>query len=203
MLQKDTSAALSERQRRMIDEAEKSCARLADLIGELSDLSKLDAGTAAVKTEEFDIFELVAEVAHEIHEGRDREVQLNTRGPTSGGRITGDRTRLKTALAFIVRAVVREQPAATTVVVQSTRAMRDGRAVASVTVAPEADLSRARESEPVSFDDARGGLGLGLPIARRVFDRHGGRVWSALPDQGVELPLGSRGAIVASLPLSE
>jgi signal transduction histidine kinase len=72
-----------------------------------------------------------------------------------------------------------------------------------VTVAPEPDLERALASQPGSFDEARGGLGLGLPIARRVFDRHGGRLWSALPDQGVELPLGSRGAIVASLPLSE
>jgi signal transduction histidine kinase len=203
MLQKDTSAELSERQRRMIDEAEKSCARLALLIGELSDLSKLDAGTAAVKTEQFDIFQLVSEVAQEIHEGQDREVQLEMRGPTSGGGITGDRARLKSALAVIVRAVVREQPAATTVVVESRRAVREGRSVACVTIAPEPDLERALESHPVSFDDGRGGLGLGLPIARRVFDRHGGRVWSAVPDQGVELPVGSRGAIVASLPLSE
>jgi nitrogen fixation/metabolism regulation signal transduction histidine kinase len=111
--------------------------------------------------------------------------------------------RLKTALAVIVRAVVREQPAATMVVVESRRAMHEGQPMACVTVAPEPDLARALESQPVSFDDARGGLGLGLPIARRVFDRHGGRVWSALPDEGVELPIGSRGAIVASLPLSE
>jgi signal transduction histidine kinase len=203
MLQKDTSAELSERHRRMIDEAEKSCGRLAALIGELSELSKLDAGTAAVKTERFDIFQLVVEVAQEIHEGQEREVQLDRRGPTSGGEITGDRARLKTAFEVIVRAVVREQPASTRVVVETRHIMREGRPVACVTVAPEPDLQRALESDPVSFDDARGGLGLGLPIARRVFDRHGGRVWSALPDKGVELPVGSRGAIVASLPLSE
>jgi two-component system sensor histidine kinase ArlS len=203
MLQKDTSAELSERQRRMIDEAEKSCARLAVLIGELSDLSKLDSGTAAITTERFDIFQLVVEVAREVHDGQDREIHLDTRGPASGGQITGDRTRLKTAFAVIVRAVVREQPASTRVIVESRRATRDGRPVACVTVAPEADLQRALDSSPVSFDDARGGLGLGLPIARRIFDRHGGRVWSALPDEGIELPVGSRGAIVASLPLSE
>jgi len=203
MLQKDTSAELSERQRRMIDEAEKSCARLAALIGELSELSKLDAGTAAVKTEEFDIFQLVAEVAHQLHDTQDRQVQLDMRGPSSGGQMTGDRTRLKTAFDVIMRAVVREQPSATTVIVESRRALRDGRPVAWVTVAPEPDLARALASRPASFDDVRGGLGLALPIARRVIDRHGGRIWSALPEEGVELPVGSRGAIVASLPLSE
>jgi signal transduction histidine kinase len=203
MLQKDTSAELSERQRRMIDEAEKSCARLAALIGELSELSKLDAGTAAVKTERFDIFQLVVEVAQPFQDDQDRQVRVDTRGPAAGGQMTGDRTRLKNAFEVIVRAVVREQPAATTVVVESRLAKQDGRPFAYVTVAPEPDLDRALASQPVSFDDGRGGLGLALPIARRVIDRHGGRIWSALPDEGVELPVGSRGAIVASLPLSE
>ena len=43
MLQRDTDAPLSERQRRMIDEAERSCQRLVALIGELSEIQKLDA----------------------------------------------------------------------------------------------------------------------------------------------------------------
>ena len=47
----------------MVDEAEKSCVRLIDLLAELSDLGKLDAGTAAVKTEAFDVFELLRSVA--------------------------------------------------------------------------------------------------------------------------------------------
>jgi signal transduction histidine kinase len=203
MLQKDTSAELSERQRRMIDEAEKSCSRLATLLGELSELSKLDAGTAATKIERFDLFQLVAEVAHGIREGQDRDVQLDHRGPSTGAQLSGDRMRLKTALEVIMRAVVREQPASTRVIVDSRQEVRNGRPAVCVTVAPEADLARALGSQPGSFDDARGGLGLGLPIARRVIDRHGGELWSALPAEGVELPLGSRGAIVASLPLSE
>ena len=39
MLQRDTAMPLSERQRKMIDEAEKSCARLVALIAELSEIS--------------------------------------------------------------------------------------------------------------------------------------------------------------------
>src|SRR5262249_33965089 len=44
MLQRDTDAQLSERQRKMIDEAERSCARLVAIVAEMSDIAKLDAG---------------------------------------------------------------------------------------------------------------------------------------------------------------
>ena len=43
MLQRDADVPLSQRQRRMIDEAERSCQRLVALIGELSEIQKLDA----------------------------------------------------------------------------------------------------------------------------------------------------------------
>ena len=46
MLQRDSDQPLSDRQRKMIDEAEKSCARLVALIAELSEISKLDVATA-------------------------------------------------------------------------------------------------------------------------------------------------------------
>ena len=56
MLQRDANEQLSDRQRKMIDEAEKSCARLVSLISELSEISKLDSGTAPFKDEPIDLF---------------------------------------------------------------------------------------------------------------------------------------------------
>ena len=47
MLQRDADTPLSERQRRMIDEAERSCQRLVALIAELSEIQKLDADLIA------------------------------------------------------------------------------------------------------------------------------------------------------------
>src|SRR5437899_3493487 len=44
MLQRDTDSALTDRQRKMVDEAEKSCARMVALIAEMSEVSKSDAG---------------------------------------------------------------------------------------------------------------------------------------------------------------
>src|SRR5438067_9006185 len=63
MLQRDTESAMSERQRKMIDEAEKSCARLVDLIAEMSELAKLDAGLVTLGRDRLDLFSLVKDVA--------------------------------------------------------------------------------------------------------------------------------------------
>ena len=56
MLQRDTESPLSERQRKMIDEAEKSCVRLVALIAELSELSKLDAGQVTLARQSLTCF---------------------------------------------------------------------------------------------------------------------------------------------------
>ena len=79
MLQRDGDG-LSERHRKMVDEAEKSCARLVGLISELSDIGKLDSGLLPLNRERLDLFSLVADVAEHVQEGRDREVRLEVRG---------------------------------------------------------------------------------------------------------------------------
>lgn len=202
MLLNDTAAPLNERQRRMISEAEKACGRLVDMLGELSDVGKLDAGTAAIKDERFDLFALVHEVTGRVHEPLDREVGLVSRGRAVGGDFHGDRARIGAMLTVVIRAVVREQPAATTVIVDAQPITRDGRPFARIVVSPEPDLERAAGTTPVEFDDRRGGLGLGLPLARRVVSRYGGHIWSPAPPEGEPLPIGSRGAIVILLPLA-
>src|SRR4051812_11403389 len=93
MLQRDSDGSLSERERKMIDAAARSCGRIAELINEMSDISKLDGGTAAVRLETFDLFAVVQEVAEGVVEGRDREVRLEVRGDAAGAPIAGDLAR--------------------------------------------------------------------------------------------------------------
>lgn len=202
MLLNDTTAPINDRQRRMLGEAEKACGRLVEMLGELSDVGKMDAGTAAVKEDRFDLFELVKTVAGSVHEPLDREVNLEARGNATGA-FHGDRARIAALLTVVIRAVVREQPGSTTVIVDAQRVNREGRHFARIVVSPEPDLTRASATAPAEFDDRRGGLGLGLPLARRVVAHYGGHIWSPVAPEDQLLPIGSRGAIVILLPLAD
>jgi signal transduction histidine kinase len=48
MLLKDRAGPVTDQQRRLLEEAEKSCARLSALLAEMSDLGALESGTATV-----------------------------------------------------------------------------------------------------------------------------------------------------------
>jgi signal transduction histidine kinase len=199
MLQRDTESPLSERQRKMIDEAEKSCARLVGLIAELSDVSKLDSGQVRFARQPLDLFVLVGEVAGLVHGPSDREIILEVRGPTEGAAMTGDIPRFRTAFDAIFRAILREKIGATRVVAQRRVERRDGQTEAVLVVADDAAVQAAYERERAPFDETRGGMGLALPLARRVIEGHGGQIWSPAPDS--ENDAVARGSVIVALPI--
>jgi len=201
MLQNDDTQPLSDRQRHMIDEAAKSCARLIALIGELSEVGKLDSDTAAVTRSSFDLFAALDEVADNVHEGTDRDVRLQLGGSAAGATITGDRVRLTAAFDTFFRAILREQPAAATILADRRLVRAGGSRSAVIVMAKDTDVQRAYDAAGRPLDEKRGGMGLGLPIGRRAIERQGGRVWSPVPQSDDDRAL--RSAIIVSIPLSE
>jgi signal transduction histidine kinase len=200
MLQRDGDQPLSERQRKMVDEAEKSCARLVGLIGELSEISKLDGGVTAFKDERIDLFQLVREVAAGVHESSEREVQLSVRGATAGAPLNADPVRIRSAFEAFFRAILREQPGQATVVADCRTGANDS---AIVVVARDTDVQRSYDAPPAPFDEKRGGLGLVVPIACRIVARYGGRVWSPAISGQSDPGLAGRSALIISFPLAE
>jgi signal transduction histidine kinase len=193
MLQRDKTP-LSELQRKMVDEAERSCQRLVALIAELSEIQKLDANLVELAQHGLDAFPVMAEAAQGVREPDERNVRLEVRGKPTGASMPGDATRLRAAFAAIYRASLREMPANTTVIADRRLDRRHGVQSAVLVIAAEAEVQAAYVAEPVPFDEKRGGLGLALPIACRVIERHRGRIWS---------PAGGRATAIVSLPVSK
>ncbi len=110
----------------------------------------------------------------------------------------GDTTRLRSALDAIFRAILREKPGPSTVAADLRVERHGGGASAVVVVSEESSVAAAYEARHGVFDEKRGGLGLALPLARRVIVGHGGDVWSPAEPEAL-----ARGSILIRLPLTE
>lgn len=199
MLQRDTDQPLTERQRKMVEEAEKSCARLVAIVAELSEIGKFDSDAIKLNAAPVDVFALIADVAAHVHEARDRDVQLSIQSAGATGTLNGDAARLRSAFDAVFRAILREKAGPATVAVHARREAIEGRASAVVVVADEGRVQEAYGRPRAAFNEKRGGLGLALPLARRVLEHHGGGVWAPA---GADDPV-SLGSAIIILPLTE
>jgi signal transduction histidine kinase len=200
MLSREQLGPLSDRQRKVVEEAERACGRLSALVTEMSELSGLEGrGKAALAPAgEVALGPLLDEIANQVQEGRDRGVALARRGDASAMTVDADRGRLKSALEALATAVLREQAEATEVVLQAAVEDRDGRRVAVLTIGRDGAAGTLMETggPDARLNEFRGGLGLALPIARRVIEQAGGRTWSSAAGRTL-------GAVAVLLPLKE
>jgi signal transduction histidine kinase len=195
MLLKDRAGAVTDQQRRLLEEAEKSCGRLSAIIAEMSDLSNLEAQTAPFNRSDVDLHAALAETIATLPDVPDREVTVTLAPSNGAGRVSADPVRLKTALTALFIALRRELVTSTELLVRERAGDHDGRPAIWIAIGDADhidDLAAAAPEALTVFDEWRGGCGLSLAVARRVIDAHGGGIWS--PGDG------SRAGAVIALP---
>ncbi|HYX92968.1 MAG TPA: GAF domain-containing sensor histidine kinase [Myxococcaceae bacterium] len=153
----------------------RSLSRLADLVSEILDVSRLDEGVFRMDMQPLDLVQLVAETAggldtpeHPIHVKSSEEVI-----------VTADRGRLRQCLENLLSNGVKYSPAGSpvTVLVERRREADGERARVSVLdegpgLSPEL-IPRLFERF-VTGGDRQGGFGLGLYLAKQIAVLHGG-----------------------------
>jgi PAS domain S-box-containing protein len=180
-----------------LEDAGRALSRLAS---DMLDLSRIDAGKLSLHPEEVDLTSLLAarvEAAKQaaMEKGVTFEVHL-----APSGVVRGDPTRLEQVFANLLANAVKFTPTRGRVTL--VLGLEEGQAVVTVSdtgigIAPEAlpHVFNEFQQAGAAITERFGGLGLGLAIARRLVERHGGRIEaeSAGTDKGatfrVRLPL--------------
>jgi signal transduction histidine kinase len=168
---------VDEGQREALERSQKSAQHLLDLINDLLDLSKLEAGKMEARLEEVELAELVEGVAGAVRPmAEEQGCSLNVFVAERPLPITGDARRIRQILLNLLTNALkygRGRP----VDVRAARAA-DGGVEVEVRdhgpgILPE-DLPRIFEDFVQLGDEPGPGTGLGLPIARRLAALMGG-----------------------------
>ena len=158
--------------------------RLARLVGDLLDLSRLEVGSAEPKPEVLALDELVHEVVAEIPGGE--RVEVAGESPL----VDVDPVQIRRVLANFLENALKFSPDGSDVHVRITATRREAivRVVDHGPGVPDADLERV--FEPFNRGESRSGAGLGLAVARGFATANGGRVWAeSRPGQGATFAL--------------
>jgi signal transduction histidine kinase len=180
MLLKERAGPLSDQQRKLLEEAEKSCVRLSALVAEMSDLGSLEGGTAPFARATVDLPALLAEVVATLPPLPDRDLRVELQG-NSGATLLGDATRLRTAFSAILACLRRELVTTDVLFIRHSVTSANGNATFVVAIGDAEGIERlggSAQSDLGVFDEWRGGCGLSLAIARRTFAAHGGGIWA-------------------------
>jgi signal transduction histidine kinase len=198
MLARGQLGTVPDQQRKVIEEAERSCGRLKTLLEEMSELANFDGPDPPRPGDEVGISAMLDQVAASAPGDRDRGVEVVRTGSNEEHVVRSDHNRLRAALSALVNAVVREQREPGRIKVDLDTRQHGGQPVACIFIGREdaSDL-RSDRGPDARFNESPGGLGLALPLARRVIEGSGGLIWSSSSGaDGKKL-----GAVAVQLPL--
>jgi signal transduction histidine kinase len=178
VLSEQVYGPLNERQAEYVEDIRASGQHLLGLIGDVLDLAKVESGRVELQITEVDLATLLAGAVNLFKEQAARrsvELLLQTDGPV---RIEADERKLRQVVVNLIANAVEHTPTGGRVRVRA-RSERD-RIEVSVTdtgagIAPE-DQERIFEAYEQGSRPGKAGTGLGLAVARRLVEAHGGRL---------------------------
>jgi len=182
LLNEETAGPLNEKQKRYVDHVLTGARNLLQLINDILDLSKVEAGQLRLRPENFLLAEALPEVLSTIKPlAMNKQIQVeSTVGPEIELHV--DRVRLKQVLYNLLSNAIKFTGDGGLVTID---AQRNGDKICisisdnGIGIPPEEHEAIFNEFHQVGMTTkgVREGTGLGLAISRRLVEAHEGKIW--------------------------
>ncbi|MCH8269458.1 MAG: response regulator, partial [Acidobacteria bacterium] len=190
LLADGTGGPLNEKQARYVEHVRKGGQHLLELINDILDLSKIEAGQLELHPENFVLAEALSEVLSITKPlAMTKKIRVESSVGT-GLRVYADRVRCKQILYNLLSNAIKFTPEGGEVWIEASAegsflrlSVRD----TGIGIAPEEQETIFEEFHQVgtTTKGVKEGTGLGLAITRRLVEQHGGRIWvESQPGQG-------------------
>ena len=183
LLEEESEGPLNEKQKRFLSHIHRDSEHLLELINDVLDLSKIEAGSMALKLEPILLRSLIADAVSSIQpRAQVKSILLEGRVATAV-QVVADSLRLKEVLYNLLSNAVKFTPAHGQVIVHAAEPL-DG--FVCITVSDTGIGIAASELDNIfekfyqvghATSGVREGTGLGLAICRRLIEMQGGRIW--------------------------
>jgi signal transduction histidine kinase len=212
LLSEELEGPLNEKQKRFMNYIHKDALHLLELINDVLDLSRIEAGRLDLRLETFDLGYAIDEALETI---RPQAVAKSIRLGACVARsvpLNADRLRVKQILYNLLSNAVKFTPEGGTIQVE----VAPRNSVVEVSVS-DTGIGISLEEQTAIFDQfhqvgsttqgVREGTGLGLAITKQLAEAHGGRIWlESEPGRGsrfyFSLPIGSA-EILRRIPIAD
>jgi len=182
-----------EKQIKALNIMKHSASRLGNLISDVLDLAKIEAGQLVVKKQPLKLGDMLEEEAREFQPlAREKGIEIKVKAEEQMGRVLGDKEKLKKVLDNLLSNALKFSYNGGKVVIEAKEGSSKGGEGSSFVEVSISDTGRGIPKTELSrvFDKFRGlapkdesgmeelkGPGLGLAIAKGIVEAQGGKIW--------------------------